>query len=639
MPPDPPGPRLLSAAMATFLGLALVLIGAGAAPAAPPVNVSGPITDRSGVLGVRAADVRAALDGLFDSTGQQLFVVYVDSFDGLSGQEWADTSARTSDLGDDDILLAVATQDRAYGFSVTDANELSDNDLDRVASDDLLPELRDKNWSGAAIAAARGYDEALNPGAPWGLIGLGGVAVVGAGAAVGVRARRRHRANQPDEHLSQRAGSALVALDDGLRSADQELAYAEAQFGLEATTPFTAALAQARAEAASAFELRQRLDDSEPESGPEHDRLCQQIVEICASADAILDEQVQAFAQLRDLHAKAPEALASVAERAREITDRLPPSRAVLAGLLAKHPITTLDSVAHNVDQAEQLASNALEQTRLGTAAIAADDRPTAVVHVRSAEDAVARAVTLLDSLDRADADLASAPALIADRLSSLGADLVEAAELAPADSTVETATTAARQAMTAARGRDIDPLAAVRDLQAAEATLDELLAAPRADAQQAEKERVALTGAFASARTRIAAVNDYIDARRGSVGPDARTRLAEASRQLQVAADQQTTDPTTALAALARVEDLVEQAERLARADVAQLDRDARPDDAGGVLGGLLGGSSGWSGRSSTSSRSRSSSRSGRGSSRRSSSRRASSRRSSSRRGGGGRF
>ena len=63
-------------------------------------------------LGGRATEVRAALDTLRREDNVQLWVVYVDSFEGINAQDWADQTARLSDLGLNDMLLAVAIGDR-----------------------------------------------------------------------------------------------------------------------------------------------------------------------------------------------------------------------------------------------------------------------------------------------------------------------------------------------------------------------------------------------------------------------------------------------------------------------------------------------------------------------------------------------
>ena len=63
------------------------------------------------------------------------------------------------------------------------------------------------------------------------------------------------------------------------------------------------------------------------------------------------------------------------------------------------------------------------------------------------------------------------------------------------------------------------------------------VLKRPGAEADySAERLARALDQAVFTAQSRIRAVSDFIDTRRGSIGPEARTRLAEATRQLEAA-------------------------------------------------------------------------------------------------------
>jgi hypothetical protein len=98
---------------------ALTMLAAGPAssvPAADPVDLGGAyVLDRAGVLHGDTTAVREAIDRLFDERGTQLFVVYVDEFSGTSSdQDWANETAIRSGLGDRDILLAIATDERVY---------------------------------------------------------------------------------------------------------------------------------------------------------------------------------------------------------------------------------------------------------------------------------------------------------------------------------------------------------------------------------------------------------------------------------------------------------------------------------------------------------------------------------------------
>ena len=473
--------------------LACLVGTVGSASADAPLDVTGPVTDPAGVLGDRTAEVRAALDKSFDRSGLQLFVVLVPGFDGMDGQQWADRTAEISNVSDDDIVLAIATDDRAYGYSVADGHPLSDRDLERVEREDLLPRLRDEDWAGAAIAAAQGYADAAESGFPWGTLALGGVAVAGAGALAAGRRRRAATTAESLEEIDARCAATLLRIDDRLTTTEQEIGFAEAQFGTEATRAFRAALADARVHAQEAFAAQQLLDDGTPETTDEHRRICTHILHLCTQAEEVVRAQSEAFDVLRERHTAAPQVLAGIDARAAEVTARLTTSRAVLERLAADHPASDLASVADHVSRAETLAAGAVQQARLGTSVVETD-RATAVVHATAAEESLTEATALLDALDRADADLDAAPSLIAQLETSLTRDLDDAARIAADDPAVQAAAEDARTALAGAEVSDRDPLLTVTQLRSAESALDRLLdpirTAASAAAAEAEAER-----------------------------------------------------------------------------------------------------------------------------------------------------
>ena len=104
---------------------------------------------------------------------------------------------------------------------------------------------------------------------------------------------------------------------------------------------------------------------------------------------------------------------------------------------------------------------------------------------------------------------------------------------------------------------------------------------------------------ALAAAQSRVRGVSDFIDTRRGSVGPEARTRLAEAVRQLQAAqdkaADNSTESLPTAIAYANSATSLAMQAQQLANNDVSYASQAYNSQHYGGgsnsgaVLGGII--------------------------------------------------
>ena len=68
--------------------------------------------------------------------------------------------------------------------------------------------------------------------------------------------------------------------------------------------------------------------------------------------------------------------------------------------------------------------------------------------------------------------------------------------------------------------------------------------------------------------------MSDYVDTRRGSVGPEARTRLNEAVRQLEAAQSKKKSNITEAIAHANGASLLARQAQQLANNDVQAAQR-----------------------------------------------------------------
>ena len=107
--------RLFSVALAV-LTAGLLLAPPGAA--APPLRLASYVVDEANALsGADMAEVTQAIDKLYADRKVRLWVVFVDSFSGSPAADWARATMRTSDFGDHDALLAVATTDRAYALA------------------------------------------------------------------------------------------------------------------------------------------------------------------------------------------------------------------------------------------------------------------------------------------------------------------------------------------------------------------------------------------------------------------------------------------------------------------------------------------------------------------------------------------
>ena len=616
--------------------LAAVLLPPAPAQADQPFRLATQVVDRAGALGGGRATADAALARLQTNTGIQLFVVFVESFDGTPAEDWTDETVRLSDLGDRDALLAVATADRNYQVSFPADARITDAELDDVATGKIEPALSRGDWSGAVVAAADGYREAATSSGSTTLIWVLIVFVLVLGGAIAwvvIRRRRaavadRPQAAQPEapagptvEDLTTEANALLLELDDDLRASERELQMATGQYGSEATERFRAALEASRQDVAEAFRLRMTLDESPGPDLVTRRRTLNEIIKRCRDADARLDAESEAFDELRDLEGRAAEVAAEVERRRAEVATTLPAATTALNTLTSRYAGPAVTAVSTNVDQAaESLAFAATALTRAHTALEATPGdtttgRAEAALAVRAAEQAVDQAEQLIAAVHQAvtdhDAARKSADALImeveaevaagraaltsataaqaaasqaagtADAAGTAGAAFAAAnagtaaaasAEAGALSAAMSTAEQTLAQARADLAGATPDPIGVTARLQAADAGLDQALAEARDVAERAARARSLLAQALPVARAEVAAANSYITTRRGAVNTSARSTLAEAERHLALAESLAAADPVTAVTEAQRAQSLAATSSRNARNDVLRF-------------------------------------------------------------------
>ncbi|WJL95181.1 TPM domain-containing protein [Microbacterium sp. ET2] len=251
-------------AAAVTAALTMILVAVGpAASATDPVELgAGYVVDESDVLDqAQESAVQDQLAELYDQTGIDLYAVFVSEFTNPEdSQQWADEVASRNGLGVDQYVLAVSTDGREYYISADSAGPVSADELTAIEGE-IRPFLRDGDWVGAVTTTVAGFESATTSGAGAGWIFV--LVLVGIAAVVIIwLVVRRRRAAGPSQRsgaadapqvpladLERQASSALVDTDDAVRTSEQELGFARAQFGDDATADFVAALDTAKAQA------------------------------------------------------------------------------------------------------------------------------------------------------------------------------------------------------------------------------------------------------------------------------------------------------------------------------------------------------------------------------------------------------
>lgn len=368
--------------------------------------------------------------------------------------------------------------------------------------------------------------------------------------------------------LSARAGSLLVRLDDALRDSDDELGYATAQFGADTARPYADALTAARGTVAEAFRLTQALDDATPDSDREKREWTLQVIALCERASTTLNEQDAAFARLRGLEVNAAGTLTDVRARIAATDARLGSVSDTLAALQQRYAPATISAVTGNIEAA---------RAQLAAASTAADAAEPGISQagvsavsgtLQQSLQAAHRADQLLDAVDRTATDLAAATDALDALRTKTKTDLIEAraqADAAPDADTGAAILAAIATVEAAVTGADEkNPVAALDGIGDAVASLDLATLGARNQAQRLQHARDAYRGTLISAKSQISVARDVISSTGGGV--DARTRLAEAQRQLMLA--ENAADPVEALDTIRRSVTLARDAEALAHYD-----------------------------------------------------------------------
>ena len=595
--------------LAITAAAAIIFGGAAAASATDPVTLgSTRVVDQSDVLssGEESA-VDARLRALNSSSGVDLWVVYVPTFtDPSSPEEWANTTATNNGLGPHQYLLAIATDGRTFYLAGDSDGPVTEDQLGTIEQQRIQPALAAEVGGGSG-----GTDDGGGALVPILLIV---VVIALAGLVIWIVVRSRRKTRQPavagggagaggapvdplaglsTEDLARRASSALVQTDDAIKTSEQELGFARAEFGDAAAKEFDDALTAARNDLDEAFALKQKLDDEQPDAEADVRAWNARIIQLCEHAGSELDAKAAAFDELRKLEQNAPAALAHVTDLHAQVSGEHAAAVTALTALQQRYAPAALATVADAPAQAQQRLDFAREQLTTAQQQLDAGNGGAAAVSIRAAEDAVAQAQLLQNAIGKLGADLAKAETDAAALIADLEKDIATASALPDTGGRLAPVVAATRQQVDAARalltGSAQQPLVALQGLDKANREIDAMLAGVRDAQERADRAQRQLGALMTQAQAQVSAAEDFITSRRGAIGAEARTRLAEAGAALVQARQLQQADPAQAVQYAQRANDLAAQAIQYAQNDVG-----AFGSGAGGMFGGSGGSGSG---------------------------------------------
>jgi hypothetical protein len=260
-------------------------------------------------------------------------------------------------------------------------------------------------------------------------------------------------------------------------------------------------------------------------------------------------------------------------------------------------PRATIAGVHDDLDQASERLRFAQACVTVGQQLLGSSDRPGAAARARAAEEALAQASMLLDSVDRSPKVLARAQEAVTTLLAQSERDIADAERLGVSDD-LPAKGRYARETLGWAgeevSSGDYDPLEMRRALQDADVALGQALSDVRPADDTQERALTLLATAWYDARAAIRAADELIMTRRAAVGLEARARLAQARGHDVTGTALGDSDPPGALRHLRTADALAYQARTLAQQDEATWLNNRRIASGAGdldtvLLGGIL--------------------------------------------------
>lgn len=338
-----------------------------------------------------------------------------------------------------------------------------------------------------------------------------------------------------------------------------------------------------------------------------------EIISRCGTAQQSVTDQADNYRAMREELIHADTTLTTLTQRIVDLHARLPQAESTLAALQERHSSETLGSIADNAELARGSLTEAEQHLETARTLL---DKPAGeqgglVSALRDTEHACEVANRLLEAIEHADADIATAREQIPALLDELDGEIREAEELQRTDtsgvaaaprSLVELQNVAreATTAVTSAReSAHRDPLGTYHALVEMDSRLDDALDTARDDTAEQQRAYRLAEQQIASARTEAQRAEDFISSRGRLVGAEARTELSTAVQLLHRATRNLATNMREAATNAREASAHARRALQLAKDDVdryrtQQVSRGAGNLVTGMVIGSILSGGRG---------------------------------------------
>lgn len=572
---EDPVSRFRRFSLVTVVSVMLLALGLPAFAAAP-LNASATVTDPDGWLedSDRAAIETAASDAA--ARGKSIHFVFVSDLSGANADQWCQQTATSSSLDSGEILYVIAYSQRV---DVTCANGGQSSSLDaarRAAEKKLTSNpLTSPDAAQAATAFANTVVSGARASTPSGSSGgsstsssqasflpfiiLLGIVVGGfllIAIAMGITSHRNKKAAkrsatidaEATANLVKEANRQLLAADEQVRTAADELHFAQAQFGRAGTDEFESLLEAAKAAVGRAFDAQPQMTDAPTPAAQA--QLAKSMMRDLAAHMNPLSAAQAAIASRRAEQATLPTHIAEARERLAEELSDLERAKAELESIAGIYPAQMLASLQDNPEQAAALLTSA--RTALDAADAAAEtDRARALSALDTAQRALAMANHQTDAIFSAKSDLDAIRDRLGAAIGSISSDISDVERLDTDPATFDPMVADARAAIAeaqAALANNGDPLAALEHLRAAEATLDAALAPLRSEEETYNRARSSAQAQLSLAESAVAQAERYVQGRRGAIDLQVRSTLNDAEQALRTAREAIETDPTAAI-------------------------------------------------------------------------------------------